>query len=597
MAGRGRERVLIAFVLVFFVVLLGRLLDLQTIQHGEFARVAEKNQLQRERVPGPRGYITDRSGNILVDNVLKFEVVIHWRTDDDVADVVSRLSTYIPLDSVRVLDRFEAWKKKNGSLPFPVVSDADKLVISFVRENTDLFPKLRVVSKARRRHRYGQMAAHVLGYVGEVGDVELARSGEKKYFPGDMTGKTGLELVCEKSLRGEDGQTALEVNASGRVMGEIPAYSFAPEIGQTVTLTLDLGLQRYLESLMAEKGGGAAVVMDVHDGSVLVAVSAPSFDPNDFALGISSEHLQELFEDETRPLFNRIHQARYPPASTLKVMGSYGILRNRLVNRSEILVYCTGAYRFGNRIFRCWKPEGHGAMNLYTALVQSCDVYFYKVAEIMDVDMLANATIAFGLDEKTGIDLPGELPGLVPTRAYYDRRMGKGRWTQGHVLNNIIGQGEFLVNTLHILRMSAAVANGGYLVRPHIIHSIGDAPPVSFPRKKIPDLEGSILEFVRSGMEGVMDDDDGTAHWTRLDWLSWAGKTGTAQNPHGDDHAWFTAYAPADDPEIAIVVILEHAGHGGEVAAPIVRDFFAEYFSARLARSGANENTPGGESP
>jgi penicillin-binding protein 2 len=584
MLGKSRERVLVAFVLVFFGVLLGRLLDLQAIRHGEFARVAEKNLLQRERVPGPRGYITDRTGNILVDNVLNFEVVLPWRSGDEVAETVSQLNKYIPLDSIQVMRRFEVWRKKNGRLPFPIVPVADKLVISFVRENADLFPKLRVVSKARRRYRYGEMSAHLLGYVGEVGDVELSREEEKPYYPGDMAGKTGVELACERALRGEDGQLALEVNASGRVLGEIPRYSYPPSIGETVTLTLDLGLQSHLESLMQGYASGAAVVMNVNDGSILAAVSRPAFDPNDFTLGISSDRLMELFEDEKRPLFNRIHQARYPPASTLKIISTYAILVEHLVDPGEIMVYCTGSHRFGRRTYHCWRPEGHGAMNLYSAFVQSCDVYFYKVAEIMDVDVLADAAIAFGLNEKTGIELPGELPGLVPTRDYYERRLGEGQWTQGQVLNNIIGQGEFLVNTLHILRACAAVANGGYLVRPHIVQSIGDGPPVAFKKKMVPGLTGTTLRFLRRAMEGVVQDEDGTAHWTRLDWLPSAGKTGTAQNPHGEHHAWYTAYAPADEPEIAIVVLIEHSGHGGEVAAPIARDFFKEYFRTDVAK-------------
>lgn len=580
---------LVGFALLVFVVLLGRLLDLQAIRHGEFARVAENNLLQRERVPGPRGFITDRNGNILVDNVLNFEVVLPCRTREEVAETVSELAAYIPLDSVQLLERFEAWKKKNGHTPFPIVPDADKLVISFVRENADRYPKLRVVSKARRRYRYGTMAAHVLGYVGEVGDAELSRSDVEPYHPGDMSGKTGLELACENSLRGEDGQLALEVNASGRVLGEIPRYSYPPSIGQTVTLTLDLRLQAHLEELMADSERGAAVVMNVNDGSILAAVGKPSFDPNDFAFGISAGRLEELFSDETRPLFNRIHQARYPPASTLKIISTYAILKERLVDPGEILVYCTGAHRFGNRVYRCWRWEGHGAMNLYSAFVQSCDVYFYRVAEIMDVDVLAEAATAFGLDRKTGIDLPGEVLGLVPSREYYEKRFGKGKWTQGQVLNNIIGQGEFLVNPLHMLRVSAAVANGGYLVRPHIVWSKGEGPPVAYKKRMVPDLSGSALRFLQRAMEGVVQEEDGTAYWTRLSWMKSAGKTGTAQNPHGEHHAWYTAYAPADNPEIAMVVLIEHAGHGGEAAAPIVRDFFREYFRSDVA-GGPSDN-------
>ncbi|MCK5405872.1 MAG: penicillin-binding protein 2 [Candidatus Krumholzibacteria bacterium] len=583
--GKTRERVLIGLVLVFFAILAGQLFSLQAIRHDKYAQVAEENQLHRERVPGPRGFITDRSGNILVDNVLNFNVVLPWKKESEVAETVSRLSSMgIPIDSVRVLERFEAWKKKNKMLPFPIVNDADKVIISFVRENSDLFPDLRVMSQARRRYRYDKMASHLLGYVGEVGDVELSRQGEKKYYQGDLVGKTGVEQVCEKSLRGEDGVRALEVNATGRILGEIAELSVAPEIGKKVVLTLDLHLQKHLESLMTDKGAGTAVAMNVYDGSILAAVSVPGFDPNEFAAGISSELLQELFDDKTKPLFNRIQQARYPPASTHKIISTFAVLTNGLVNPGEILVYCNGSLRFGNRVFRCWRPEGHGAMNLYTGFVQSCDVYFYKVAEIMDVDVLANASKAFGLDTKTGIDLPGELPGLVPGREYYDRKLGKGKWTQGHVLNNIIGQGEYLVNTLHVLTVCAAIANGGFLVRPHIVKFTGDELPVVYAKKRVPGLSGRTLEFLRRCMEGVVQDVDGTAYWTRLDWVDSAGKTGTAQNPHGEHHAWYTAYAPADAPEIAIVVLIEHGGHGGEVAAPVVRDFFSEYFSSDLAQ-------------
>jgi penicillin-binding protein 2 len=589
-AGKTRERVLIGFVLVLFAVLAGRLFSLQAIGHDRYAQVAEENQLQRERVPGPRGFITDRSGKILVDNVLDFDVVIPWKMDSEVAEAVSQLAAVgIPLDSARVRERFESWKKRNGSIPFPIIPGADKVIISFVRENADMFPKLRVVSRARRRYRYKQLASHVLGYVGEVGEVELSRTGVRKYYPGDMVGKTGLEQACEKYLRGQDGMRALEVNASGRVLGEITDLSIAPTIGKTVTLTIDLGLQMFLESLMADKGAGMAVVMNVHDGSILAAVSVPGFDPNEFASGISSRRLQELFEDETKPLFNRIHQARYPPASTLKLVSTYAILTQRLVDPGEILVYCNGALRFGNRVYHCWQPAGHGAMNLYTGLVQSCDVYFYKVGEIMDVDVLADAAKAFAIDEKTGIDLPGEVPGLVPSREYYDRKLGKGRWTQGYVLNNIIGQGEYLVTGLHVLRICAAIANGGYLVHPHLVQSAGDEPPVVYKKKRVSGLSDGTLDFLRRAMEGVVQDVDGTAYWTRLDWLKTAGKTGTAQNPHGGHHAWYTAYAPADNPEIAVVVLIEHAGHGGEKAAPVVRDFFREYFGSELARAGETD--------
>ena len=575
--GRERLRTLGLLVVLMLSVMAIRLFDLQVVRHDEYARFAQDNQLQRERVAAPRGYFKDHSGRILVDNVLHFEVITSWRKREDVSATVQRLAARLPLDTTRVMDRFDAWAEKYGRRAYPVVPDADKFIISFVRENADLFPELRVVSRSRRRYREGDMAAHMLGYVGEVGDADIARAGSG-YNPGDMLGKTALELRCEDLLRGDDGQRVMEVNASGTLLGEVKELSTPPVSGSNMLLTLDAELQTFVETQLADRNPGAAVVMNVETGAILAAASHPSFEPNEFATGISQSSLDALFNAKTKPLFNRISQARYPPASTFKIVSAHAIITNQLVNPGEVLVYCTGAHRFGNRVFHCWELGGHGAMNLMTAIVQSCDVYFYKVAEIMDADVLAESARAFGLGERTGLDVPGEVPGLVPDRAFYDRRFGKGRWTQGHMLNNIIGQGEYLVNTLQMARISAAIANGGFLVTPHMIGSVEGEAPVAYSRKRVPGLGPRTISFLRRAMERVVSDDDGTANWTRLDWLPTAGKTGTAENSHGEPHAWYMAYAPADAPEIVAVVLVENAGHGGEISAPMVRDIFKFYF-------------------
>lgn len=593
-AGRERQVTLIIAVAVFFVLLLVRLFTLQVLKHDEYARFAQANQLQRERVPAPRGYFLDRNGEVLVDNVLHFQVVMSWHKREDVSAAAAELSQWLPVDTTKIMTRFDAWARKNAGRAYPIVPDADKFVVSFVRENNDVFRDLRVVSRARRRYRDGELASHLLGYVGEVGDNELARNdGDKRYYPGDMVGKSALELYSEDVLRGTDGQRVFEVNASGRVLGEVKELSIPPVPGRNVTLTIDHDLQAGLEDLLRPHGPSAAVVIDVADGSILAAASLPQFNPNEFATGITQASLDRLFDADTKPLFNRFSQARYPPASTLKIISTHAILTNDLVSPGHVLVYCTGGHRFGNRIYRCWQPMGHGYMNLRNAFIQSCDVYFYKAAEIMDVDMLAASARAFGLGEKTGIDLPAEVRGLVPDRDYYDRRFGKGKWTQGLVLNNIIGQGEYLVSLLQMVRVAAAVANEGYLVTPHVIDHVDGEPPVSYPRRRVARLSGSTLRFIQSAMEGVVSDPDGTAHWTRIKWLKTAGKTGTAQNPHGNHHAWYIAYAPADDPQIAIAVIVENAGHGGEVAAPIARDFFIQYFRPETTASTAGEAAGG----
>lgn len=564
---------------MLFSVLALRLLGLQYFRHDYYSQYAEENQLQRERIVSPRGIIKDRNGNALVDNVPSFDIVHPSRGEGDLKRTIERLYTYLPLDTSDIYARFASWEKRNRGLPFPVIQNANKIVISFVRENYDLFPNLRVETNARRRYVKGAFAAHLLGYVGEVNDQFLARSANVGYYSGDLIGKAGIENICERFLRGEDGQRVVAVNASGAELGEVKELLKPPIPGRDVTLTIDAMLQEHLEGLISPLGAGAGVVMNVEDGSLLAVVSVPQFDPNRFALGIDRDEWERLSRAKDKPLFNRFLQAAYPPGSTLKIASVYTILTHGLVAPSEALVYCTGVHRFGNRLYKCWKSWGHGYMNLYTGFVQSCDSYFYRTGELMDVDDLAASTRQFGLGSRTGIDMPNEAEGLVPDRAYYNERYGKGQWTQGLVLNNVIGQGEFLASILQMCRIAASVANGGYLVQPHVIKQIDGEPVGVYARKKIKLLDGATLSFLQRGMEGVVNNEDGTGRASRLPGLIAAGKTGTAQNPHGEDHAWFIGYAPAHQPEIAIAILIENAGHGGAISAPIAREFYKKYFN------------------
>jgi len=413
-------------------------------------------------------------------------------------------------------------------------------------------------------------------------------------------GKTGVEGLCEQYLRGEDGQRVVAVNASGTVLGELKELLEPPVPGKDVTLTIDARLQRHLEEKISPLGAGAAVVMDVDDGSLLAVVSVPQFDPNSFALGIDQEEWDRLSGAEDKPLFNRFLQATYPPGSTLKIVSAYTLLTHQLVNPQESLVYCTGAYRFGNRVYKCWKRGGHGYMNLHEGFVQSCDSYFYKCAEITDIDELASSSRLFGLGSRTGLDMPNEIAGLVPDRAYYNKRYGKGKWTQGLVLNTIIGQGEYLASVLQMCRVGAAVANGGYLVQPHVLKIVEGEPTGVYARKKINSLEGYTLNYLRRVMKDVVHGEHGTGRASRVAGLTSAGKTGTSQNPHGDDHAWFVGYAPADNPEIAIAILVENSGHGGAIAAPIARSLYSIYFApddstAVLSRREGPGRTEGGQ--
>jgi penicillin-binding protein 2 len=561
-----------------FAAIIIRLFALQVVHHQEYAQFARDNQLQRERLQGPRGLIRDRYGRVIVDNTINFQVVVQWRSRDEVVETVRHLSVFIPIDTTRALARFDAWQKRYGRAAFPLIPDADKFVISFVRENADDYPYVRVESRLRRRYPPHGVAAHVLGYVGEVTPEDVV-AGHGTYESGDFTGKAGLEKEYEDELRGTPGQRAIEITANGTSLGEVPELSTAPVPGRDLHLSVDFEMQEFLDSLLATHANpSAAVVLDVKTGGVIAAASHPSYDPNEFAAGVSASILGGLLGDPTKPMFNRITQARYAPASTFKIVVTTAALQNGLVDPGRVLTYCDGTHRFGNRVFRCWKEEGHGGMNLMSAIINSCDVYFYRIGEMMDVDVLAASATAYGLDRKTGIDLPIEVAGNVPTRHYYDKRFGKGRWTQGLMINNAIGQGEYLATVLHVARIAAAVANGGWLVTPRFVDHVDGEPSVQPPRERVPGLEGSTLAFIRRAMLGVVDSPGGTAHWTELPWLKVAGKTGTAQNSHGDHHSWYMAYAPADDPEIALAILVENAGHGGDVSAPVARDFLAEYF-------------------
>ncbi len=590
--GKSRQRRLGVFFLLCLGVLVAQLFSLQIRQYKVYVQYAENNSIQRERITAPRGIITDRKGEVLVDNVPKFDIVIRWRDEKQILASIRKVAAFLGLDSTKVLSRFDGWRRRNAGLAFPVVPDADKHAISIVRENNDLFPDLRVKVKARRRYIYGPMAAHLLGYVGEVTAKDTSRTREHKYVPGDMIGKMGLESVCEKYLRGRDGVRGILVNASGLPMGELSEYSYPPTPGREVRLTIDAELQAALENILSKWSAGAAVVLRVDDGSILAAASLPQFDPNEFAEGITQEAWNKLYHSKTKPLFNRILQAAYPPGSTLKIVSAFAALENEIVSPGEVTTYCTGAHKFGNRVFRCWKAGGHGYMNLMSAIVQSCDSYFFKLAEDLDVDDLAEAARRFGLGRRTGMDLPGETAGLVPDRSYYNRRFGKGKWTQGLVLNDIIGQGEYLASVLQMVRVAAAVANGGYLVTPHVIEKIEGEPAKRYSKKRIRGLNESRVRFLQEAMIAVVESPDGTAH-SSMGRVSFAGKTGTSQNPHGEDHAWFISYAPAERPEIAMAVVIENAGHGASTAAPVAKKFYEVYFepdsatALRASNSGA----------
>jgi penicillin-binding protein 2 len=360
------------------------------------------------------------------------------------------------------------------------------------------------------------------------------------------------------------------------VEGAIPALP-----GVQLYLTLSHPLQRRLEELL-EGRIAAGVVLEVGTGDVLAAASMPSFDPNEFTGGISAKRWSELNTDPRTPLFNRALQGTYPPGSPYKLITAAAALERGKITPNTTFEPCYGGYRFGNRVFGCWDPHGHGVLDLRAAIEQSCDVYFYQVAQLLTIDELAETARRFGLGVKTGIELAGESPGLVPDSGFYDRRYGPRGWTRGVLLNNGIGQGELLVTPLQMARLYAALGGDGMLYRPNLVLAQENAYGVRQVRRirrvSTPVCSESVRSILKDALFHVVSSEEGTGGLASVEGIPVSGKTGTSENPHGDDHAWFVGYAPSEHPEVAVAVIVETAGHGGSVAAPIVGELLRTYF-------------------
>lgn len=569
---------LAGFALAGFALVVVGLLRLQVVQHEEFQRLAEQNRVRLDVLRAPRGVIRDRKGRLLADNQPSFDIVYRPMPAESLARVrmpirsqwIATVAALVQDDTLGVRRRvLEANRTGQTAV---LRRNAPYAVMAAVEEMRSDLPGLDVQAAPIRRYPEGVLAAQMLGYAGEINDQELDDLEDDGYKMGDLIGKTGLERRYEEMLRGQDGAEFVVVNAMGKRVSTLrEGPPRLPVPGHDITLTIDLDLQRALEEGMVDIDHGAAVALDPRDGAVLAMVSKPGFDPNEFSRGISWARWKELSAGGGNPLLNRAIQSAYPPGSTFKVVSMLAGLRFHLVDAdSHEPVSCSGGYWFGGRRFACWDKRGHGSADLLTALQFSCDVYFYQLGLALGLDRLQSTARAVGLGEKTGIDLPAEARGLVPTDAWYNKRFRTGRWPRGVLLNLGIGQGELLCSPLQLAVMTAVVANGGHPVRPHVVAAIQGVPEFK-PERPVETGVGAddeVWATVHEAMRRVVD--AGTATAAKLPGIGVAGKTGTAQNPHGKDHALFICYAPADHPTIAIAMVAENAGHGGSVCAPIV---------------------------
>lgn len=595
---RQRSRIVRLAAFGVFLLIAARLGWLQLARGSFYRHLSEDNYVQGFEVRAPRGLIKDRQGEIIADNRAAFSITlsrVRYRDDELLADTLSDL---LGIEHGRVTEKLdEVGSTYYGSIV--LVEDASLEQVSRVEERRSSLPGVKVEATPRRRYLGGSLATHALGYVGEISDQALDSMAPLGYRAGDVVGKSGVERRYELLMRGHDGVEYWVCDAAGR---ELYPFASGPSRvarpGTDLVLTIDTATQIAAEEALAGFNAGAVVAVEPSTGEVLAMASQPSLNPNALVDGLSSAEWAELSAGSHHPLLNRTVQATYPPGSQFKLVTAAAALEMGRVVPGETIV-CRGAYKYGIRTFRCWRAEGHGTTDLLKGITESCDVYFYQLGVKLGVAALMDWTERCGLGRQTGVDIAGEVGGNVPTPSWYDRHYGRRKWSRGVVLNLAIGQGELLVTPLQAACLVSGIVNDGRVMVPHLFKRAetysGRVIATARPRTalRLP-FSRSTLSFLRRSMIGVVEASNGTGKQARVRGIEVGGKTGTAQNPHGEDHSWFVSFAPAKDPQIVVAVLVENAGSGAAVAAPIARRVMMAYLGIEEpATAGVRPPEPG----
>ncbi|KAA3612274.1 MAG: penicillin-binding protein 2 [Calditrichaeota bacterium] len=567
-------RIIVFRVLIFisFVTLLLRYGYVQLIQQDVYFKQSERNRIRPITLVPPRGIVRDRYEEILVDNVPAYSVYAipnELSAPDSVFDLLGDLLNRDPESFRQIFKR----DRRGLFQEVKICRYIDFASLIRIEENKLDLPGIVYGIEPRRFYPAGVKAPHLFGYLGEIDEKGLQSEEFASYKLGDVIGKAGIERIYEKTLQGKKGFQIVEVDALGREVSVLDQLQSQPPVpGLELHLSIDAGLQRYLEQKMDTLRGGVAV-LNCQNGEVIALVSKPGYNPELFAKPISEKAWKELTSDPAKPLYDRMVQSGTNPGSTYKIITAIAGLQEGLINPDE-KVYCPGVYRLGRRSFKCHKEEGHGSVNLQQAIEQSCNVYFYRMIQKVGLENWAKYSKMFHFGEKTGIDLTQEYSGSIPDKDYFDHRYGEKKWSKGLLLNLTVGQGELLVTPLQMASFALLIANRGQGFRPHVNRFIKNpetGDEFFFERKEllVEGIREDVWDLVHAGMFDVVNGIHGTAKRANPWRIKVAGKTGTAQNPHGDDHAWFIGFAPFKNPRVAFCFFVENGGGGGAVAAPI----------------------------
>ena len=581
-----RLPLLAAFIILVIVILFIRLWYLQVLKGEYYHEQAESNRIRPVMLRPPRGVIYDRSGRPLVENELVFDISLIPEDAPNLDATIEKLSAVVKITPDAIRKALEdAADVRTRYDPVKIREEAPWDEVAVVEAHQEDLPGAIIEPEHLRRYPYGGLASHQFGYIGKVSQSQRKK---EQTDLGMLIGQSGLEKIYDKLLRGVAGRRMIQVNAAGRKVKDLGIEE--PRPGTDIYLTIDLDAQKAAEDGLGSMAG-AVVAMDPNTGEILALTSHPTYDPNLFPRGISPKDWVRLMNDPSHPMYNRAIQSVYPPGSTFKIIVSLAGLESGVIKLDD-KVPCKGFLMSGRHSFRCWKKGGHGSVSFHQALVESCDVYFYTMGDRIGWDRVAEYARKLGFGSLTGILLPDEKPGLIPTTEWKKKRTGEA-WYPGDTYINSIGQGYIQVSPIQACQMISVVANGGRFYRPMLLkqtrnRETGDVEVFSPEQINSVTLDPKILWEVRSALAGVVNEPGGTAHKAATPLAIVAGKTGTAQviaqkvagrklSEETQDHAWFVAFAPVENPKIAVAVVVEHGGHGGSAAAPIAKKVIEEY--------------------